>query len=75
MAKKSNKKFPLRQDPKTRAVTVLFSEEEYKMINYYVEKHKYSSRSAYIRRLVMVDVLEQLNANFPTLFDQPPIDK
>ena len=40
------------------------------MINYYVKKYKCSSRSALLRKIVMTHVLGQLNANFPTLFDQ-----
>lgn len=40
------------------------------MINYYVKKYKCNSRSALLRKIVMTHVLRQLNANFPTLFDQ-----
>lgn len=72
MAKKKNKVKPpmVKQDPRTERVTILFSKEEEKMINYYVKKYKCSSRSALIRKIVMTHVLRELNANYPTLFDQ-----
>lgn len=70
MAKKMQKKLSVKQDPRTEKVAVLFSEEEYKMLNYYVKKYKHSSRSAFVRRLVMTYVVRELNANYPTLFDQ-----
>ena len=70
MAKKKIKRPNVKQDPRTERVTILFSKEEEKMINYYVKKYKCSSRSALLRKVVMTDVLRQLNANFPTLFDQ-----
>lgn len=74
MVKKGSKKLSVKQDPRTEKVTVLFSEEEYKMLNYYVKKYKHSSRSAFIRRLVMTYVMCELNANYPTLFDQVHIN-
>ncbi len=70
MRKANTKKVKLRQDPRTQKVTVLFSEEEYKMLNYYVKKYKIKSRSAFVRSIVMTHVLGELNANYPTLFDQ-----
>lgn len=72
MAKKNKKIKPpmVKQDPRTERVTILFSEDEEKMINYYVKKYKCSSRSALIRKIVMTHVLGELNANYPTLFDQ-----
>lgn len=70
MAKKGHTKLNIKQDPRTEKVTVLFSEEECKMLNYYVKKYKHHSRSAFVRRLVMTYVMRELNANFPTLFDQ-----
>ena len=71
MAKKKKIKPPMvKQDPRTERVTILFSKEEEKMINYYVKKYKCNSRSALLRKIVMTHVLRQLNANFPTLFDQ-----
>lgn len=69
MAKKL-KKLNVKQDPRTEKVTVLFSEEECKMLNYYVKKYRLSSRSAFVRRLVMTHVMRELNAHYPTLFDQ-----
>lgn len=74
MAKKGHKKLSVKQDPRTEKVTVLFSKEECKMLNYYIRKYKYSSRSAFVRRLVMTYIMRELNANFPTLFDQDFLD-
>ncbi|MBR8703608.1 hypothetical protein [Porphyromonas levii] len=70
MAKKVRNKLDVIQDKRTEKVTVLFSEEECKMLNYYVKKYKHRSRSAFVRRLVMTHVVGELNANYPTLFDQ-----
>ncbi|MDO5017262.1 MAG: hypothetical protein Q4E10_02730 [Porphyromonas sp.] len=70
MRKERPKRPKIKQDPRTEKVTVLLSEEECKMLNYYVKKYKCASRSALMRKIVMTHVLEQLNANYPTLFDQ-----
>lgn len=65
----------VKQDPRTERVTTLFSKEEYKMINYYIKKHKITSRSALIRRVIMTHVAGELNANYPTLFEQPDAEQ
>lgn len=70
MTKKPNKKLSVKQDPRTERVTILLSEEESKMLDYYVKKYRHSSRSGFLRRLVMTHVVRELNANYPTLFDQ-----
>lgn len=64
------KKKEIRQEPKTQCVSIYFSGEELKMLDYYIQKFKHKNRSSYIRKLVMTDVLSQLFESYPTLFEQ-----
>lgn len=75
MARRRSKPPKVRQDPRTERITVLFSKEEYKMINYFVKKYKIESRSALIRKVVMTHVFGTLNENYPTLFEQPDAEQ
>lgn len=67
---KLKKQKEIKQDPKRQSVQIYFSDQELKMVDHYVAKFKHKSRSSYIRRLVMTDVLAQLMESYPTLFDQ-----
>ncbi|MDO5036654.1 MAG: hypothetical protein Q4D93_06810 [Porphyromonas sp.] len=62
----------VKQDVRKCPVTVMLSETEREMLDYFVYKYKLESRSAYIRSLVMTDVMGYLYQNNPTLFDPHP---
>lgn len=68
--RRSKRAKPVRQDPRDQVVTILLSNSEREMLDRFVAKYRLSSRSAYIRHLVMTDVLSKLFDDMPTLFDQ-----
>ena len=73
MRKKSVKKLRVKQDPRTEKITILLSKEEHKLLNYFVRKYRYQSRSGFVRKLVMTHIVSILDANYPTLFEQENI--
>lgn len=59
----------VRQDARNQPVTIFLSVSEREMLDYFVKKYRLSSRSGYIRGLVMRDVLSHVYDDMPSLFD------
>lgn len=65
----SRKPKKIKQDPKTCAVTILFSESEMELLNGYLKRMGVRSRSSFVRKLVMKKVLSEISENPISLFE------
>jgi hypothetical protein len=54
---------------RTHKVAFLLNDEEYKVVNRFVEKYKISNSSKFMREAVIRAVLKRLDEDRPTLFD------
>gem|GEM_PF-2358384 len=55
---------------RSKSITTLLNESEYKAISNYCKKYKVSNRSKMIRDFVFSAILESYDRDYPTLFDK-----
>jgi Arc/MetJ-type ribon-helix-helix transcriptional regulator len=60
----------IKQDPHTERVVALFSESEVEIIDRYVKRRHYRSRSAFVRQCVMERIVGEAGRNRPSLFER-----
>jgi hypothetical protein len=58
------------QAQRTKQVSFLLNDEEYKLISQYLKKYKISNKSRWFRETVMTHVLKSLDQDYPTLFGE-----
>ncbi len=70
MSKKENK--TKNADTLSRDFRITFSlnEKEYIALNRYVDKYKISNRNRWIRETILMHVLQKMEENHPTLFNE-----
>ncbi len=51
-------------------ITFSLNEKEYNAINRYVDKYKISNRNRWIRETILMHVLQKMEENHPTLFNE-----
>ena len=71
--KKRNKKSgkALAADPKRQIrITSLFSEDEQRIVDRYLEKYKITNRSRWVRETLLSSIHKRLEDDYPTLFDE-----
>lgn len=59
----------IKQDPRTERVTALFSESEVEIIDRYVKRRRYRSRSTFVRQCVMERIVGEAGRHRPSLFE------
>ncbi len=55
--------------PRKHSIQILLNEKEKKVLDNYCKKYRISNRSKFIRELVVSEILEQLDKDYPSLFD------
>lgn len=73
MAKKTKtKKEPIRREPveRTERLVTLLSVEEKKMVDSYLRKYHIENRSRWMRETLLTFILQNLEHDYPTLFDE-----
>ncbi|MDR2627255.1 MAG: hypothetical protein LBC40_04395 [Dysgonamonadaceae bacterium] len=55
---------------RTKKITCLLSDEEYKMVCAYLEKYKIANRSRWYRETILSHILKTLEKDYPTLFGE-----
>lgn len=69
--KKSNKKIPaVNSRLRTKKMDCLVSEEEFALIDFYLKKYKITNRSRWVRELMIGHILNTLEQDYPTLFNE-----
>ena len=69
--KQKKKNNPIPQPVRNKQITCLLSEEEYKMINRYLEKYKITNRSNWMRQTLLAQISSVLiDRDYPTLFSE-----
>ena len=56
--------------PRTERVAVLLTKDEKRMIENYLDKYHISNRSRWMRETLMHSILQNLELDYPTLFDE-----
>lgn len=64
------KRPPVRQEPHTERITILFSKGQTEVLDRYLRRHRIRSRSAFIRRCVMEHIVTEATKHRPTLFEE-----
>ena len=69
---KSIKKHSIAQPHTTREhrITILLNDEEHKVINRYLSKYKITNKSRWYRETILTHVLQMLEEDYPTLFNE-----
>jgi hypothetical protein len=69
MKKLPNGKESLRR---THKKSLLLNDREKKVIDSYCRKYKISNQSKFMRETIITAILKQYDADYPSLFDNPP---
>jgi hypothetical protein len=56
--------------PRTKKISFMLNEEEYKTINNYLLKYKITNRSRWYRETILSHILKILEQDYPTLFSE-----
>jgi len=56
--------------PRTERLVTLLSKEEKQMVDSYLEKYHIKNRSRWIRETLVRSILQNLELDYPTLFDE-----
>jgi len=67
--KKLPNETPLRR---TNKKSLLLNDREKKVIDSYCRKYKISNQSKFMRETIITAILKQYDADYPSLFDNPP---
>ncbi|MDO4771287.1 hypothetical protein [Porphyromonas sp.] len=51
-------------------LAMMLTPSEHELIQHFVKKHKISNKSDYFRRLILTEVFNKLNINYPTIFEE-----
>ncbi len=70
MSKKENKSKNADILSRDFRITFSLNEKEYNAINRYVDKYKISNRNRWIRETILLHVLQKMEENHPTLFNE-----
>ncbi len=70
MNKKENKSKNVDISSRDFRITFSLNEKEYNAINRYVDKYKISNRNRWIRETILLHVLQKMEENHPTLFNE-----
>lgn len=55
---------------RTHRITVLFSEEEKRVVEEYIRRHRISNRSNWMRELTLRSIFAHLDQDLPMLFSE-----
>ena len=56
--------------PRTERLVTFFSKEEKQMIDNYLGKYRIGNRSRWMRETLLRSILQNLELDYPTLFDE-----
>lgn len=51
-------------------ITISLNEKEYNAVNRYMDKYKINNRNRWLRETIVMHVLQKMEENHPTLFDE-----
>lgn len=55
---------------RTKRVVFTLADEEFELIQLYLKKNKITNRSRWYRETILTHVLQSMNKNYPTLFEE-----
>lgn len=61
---------PLPELPRKQKISFMLNDEEYKIINNYLQKYNITNRSRWYRETIILHVLKNLEKDYPTLFGE-----
>lgn len=65
-----NLKLPINKQLRTKKIDCLLTEEEYKLIHFYLRKYKITNRSRWFRQVLISHILQNIERDHPTLFNE-----
>lgn len=68
----STKRYKLqtRPKPRTKKAEFMLSDEEHKLILFYLKKYRITNRSRWFRETVLNHILKNMDQDYPTLFEE-----
>ncbi len=70
MRKKITKKEPVEGMSRDFRVSFTLNEKEYNALNRYVDKYKITNKTRWMRETILMHVLQKMEENHPTLFNE-----
>lgn len=70
MNKKITKKEQEESLPRNFKITISLNEKEYNMVSRYLDKYKILNKNRWFRETILLHILNKLEENHPTLFNE-----
>ena len=67
---KTRKRVPSSVPPRKQRMVCLMSDEEIRIVERYLEKYKITNKARWLRETVLAHIHQQLDDDYPTLFNE-----